>query len=60
VVVKKETSHEDKTNPMDRTNHNLLAAGGNYRRFFVLESEHISTPAINALSAGLGECIFPL
>ncbi len=58
-IVQKETRHEDKTNSMDRANHNLLTACGNYR-CIALEFDQIPKPTLDALPATLGKRIFPL
>jgi hypothetical protein len=59
VIVKKETRHEEKTNSMDRANHNVRTAGGNHRRFIV-EFERFSTSTSNAFFTYLGKRLFPL
>lgn len=44
---------------MDQAGYNVLAIGGNHRRFIV-ECDQFSAPVINAFSAHLGECVLSL
>lgn len=58
-ICQKGDEYEEKNKSLDQAGYNVLATGGNHRRFIV-ECDQFSAPTIDAFSAHLGECVLSL